>query len=108
MNLKLSFFLVFLLLSSLAIAHLDGGTDKIVNGNLVDFGYSPEKPIEKEPVTLSLSILDPKTKNLVTIENIWVRISRGEEVLFSAILQAEEDQVAFTHTFPEKGVYEIK
>ena len=98
-------FLLFILFSVSVNAHLDAGIDKEVGDFIVDFGYSPEVPVKGELTSLVFNLLD-KNRDPVEFTDGWVRISKGDKVMFSGIF-VSEPSVAFTYTFPDSGEYEI-
>jgi hypothetical protein len=104
-----SLFLFFILVYSYIVsAHLDGGEDKIIDGYLVDFGYSPKDLSANKPIELAFNLLDHKTKEVIEPDNVWVRIAEKDNVIFSAKLFPETKHISFLYTFPRGGTYEIK
>lgn len=101
-------FLILPFFLSSASAHLENGEDKTVNGYLVDFGYAPEKVIAGEPMNIAFNLVDPKTQQPIDPNNVWVRISSSDNIIFSGTFFPEAHHVLFTSTFPEAGDYEIK
>ena len=95
-------------IAGFAYAHgLGGGQDKVVGNYLIDLSYSPEEPVAGQNIQFGLSLLDNETKEIADFENAWVRISKGNEVLFASTLERTTSNVAsFLYTFTESGVYE--
>jgi hypothetical protein len=87
-------------------AHLDAGEDVVVDGYLLDFGYTPSKLVEGEKVILAFNLVDPETEDVLDYESLWVRIS-NEEVVFSGTFHVEENHVGFSYIFAESGEYKV-
>jgi len=100
---------IFIILISLPItyAHLDGGTDKTVNGYIIDFGFSPEHPKTTDKVTLAFNLVNATSEEVIEPTSVWVRISSSEEVVFAGTFHPETKHIAFTYIFPEANEYEI-
>lgn len=94
--------------SGLVYAHGGGGgQDKVVGNYLIDMGYNPEEPAAGQNTQFTLSLLNNETKEIFDFENVWVRISKGNEVLFASTLERIElDIASFLYTFTEPGAYE--
>jgi len=54
----INIFIIFMLLSPMAIAHLDNGEDREVGYYIVDFGYAPKMPTAQESVTIAFNLVD--------------------------------------------------
>jgi len=110
---KIFLWLCFLITFSLGVlnskieAHLDAGEDAVVDGYLVDFGYAPEALQAQKPAEIAFNLVDPETEQAIVFDNVWVRIARGEEIVFAGTLHQEIDHVVFSYTFPSGGNYEI-
>ena len=105
---NLMFFAVFTALTPIALSHLDGGEDKIVDSYLVDFGYSPKSPDIGDKVAMTFSLLNNTNREVIEPESAWIRISSSKEVVFAGTLKQESGNVAFTYKFPYAGDYIIR
>jgi hypothetical protein len=104
----LKYFLLFLIfLLPISIAHLEAGEDKVVGDYIIDFGYQPKDLTAEEAVVLAFTLQDKDTNEIVVPKNVWIRIAEGEKVIFTGILQPDQDQVLITYTFPRAAEYEI-
>ena len=101
------FFLV-LLMASAGFAHLDAGQDIVVGGYLADFGYSPANITAGQSAILTFNRGNATSEEALQPESVWVRISRGDDVLFAGTFAPQAGNVAFTYVFPEGGVYGVK
>ena len=92
-----------------AHAHgLGGGIDKVVDGYLIDFGYSPEELVSGANIQFTAGLVDNESKEIADFENVWVRISKANRVLFASTLEKSMSQDAsFLYNFSEPGIYEI-
>lgn len=97
----------FLLLVPIASAHLEGGTDMVKDGYVLDMGYDPAQPIAKEKTVLSFDLYDEETDEPEYPKDVWVRISFQDEIMFSGTIASPSGVALFTTTFPEGGEYEI-
>jgi len=97
-----------LILPVMASAHLDAGHDVVVDGHLIDFGYSPEFIEVGEPANFAFNLVDPDTEQPIEFESLWVRISSPERIVFVGSLFPElSGNVTFNYTFDEASVYVI-
>ncbi|MAF36051.1 hypothetical protein CL622_02945 [archaeon] len=100
--------LVGLCLITTSYGHLASGQDITVNEYLVDYGVSEEVVIEKETVSMSFALYNKTLDDPIYVDNVWVRISKEDSILFVGTIKAEDGPVFVTYQFPEKGLYEIK
>jgi hypothetical protein len=91
----------------LASAHLDAGQDTVINGYLIDFGYSPAHPNTINNTFINFNVLDNATQKKINITSMWIRISDTKKTVFSGTFKPENGNVAFQYTFPRKGNYVI-
>jgi hypothetical protein len=103
----MKYFIILLLLLPLTTAHLDSGEDIVKDGYLIDFGYSPEKPISDREVILAFNLVNDSTKEVIVPESVWIRFSQGDEIIFAGTFLPEAKHVNFINTFPEAGEYEL-
>jgi hypothetical protein len=96
-----------LLLVSISYAHLAGGEDKVVDGYLVDFGHDSEMLEAGKPVILAFNLVDDTTKSVIKPEDVWIRISSVDDVIFAGTFAPQPESVSFSYTFPAAGEYEI-
>lgn len=103
------FLLASVFTSESAAAHVGGGgQDKVVDGYLVDLGYDAEEPMASEQTRLTLMLLDNETKGVIDFENAWVRVAKGNDILFASTLErAMSDDVSFLYNFQEAGIHEV-
>ena len=83
--------------------------DKTVGGFLFEFGREPKEPIANERVIMSLSVHNSSTKEPLDIESLWIRISKGNEILFTSgdFRIKKEGPLFFGYAFKESGNYAI-
>jgi hypothetical protein len=96
---------LFLLSAPISLAHLATGMDKEVNGYLIDMGHDPESINAREPFTLMLTIANATTKEQLNPEKVWVRIVKGEQVVFAGTFAPEARTVSTMMSLPEGGIY---
>lgn len=96
------FITAILILSLPVCAHLDSGEDRTVGEYIVDFGYSPEKPVADESAAFAINIANKTSEEAIEADT-WVRISSPGKVLFAGTLADN----SFSFVFPEGGQYEI-
>jgi len=95
-------------ISSIAVsAHLDAGEDVTVNGYMIDFGYTPEKPLMNDKTILLFNLLNSTTNESLDPDHVWVRISDKNDVVFSGQFRPINKAVTFTFTFAKPGPYEV-
>ena len=97
-----------LILFPFATAHLDAGEDKVSNGYLIDFGYSPEKPATNDLVSLSLEIYEEETNALIVPSSVDIKISLNDETIFESSLQPDSGQILLKEKFLQGGDYNIE
>ena len=89
----------------LAAAHLDAGSDDVVNGFLIDFGYAPEFPAALNNTIMNFNLLDNATGNPINFTSLWIRISEGNKSIFAGSFSPSNENVNFLYTFPKGGNY---
>lgn len=107
-KLKKSLFIFLIIIFSLySFAHLDVGKDKVIDGYLIDFGYTPENPKVTDKVTMAFNLLNDTTKEIIEPTSVWIRISSSKEVVFAGTFHTEAQNVVFNYVFPYADDYEI-
>ena len=101
-------FFLMAVLASISFAHLDSGQDITVGSYLADFGYSPANITAGEEAILAFNLGNATTGEALQPESVWIRISKGDAVLFAGAFAPQAGNVAFTYVFPEGGVYGVK
>ena len=99
--------LAFLLLSSPASAHLAGGADVAADGFILHFGYDPEVLRAGETSTFVLGLEKEGAAETVTPDAIWVRVSRGDAIVFVGTLAPVNDNATMQTVLPEAGEHEV-
>jgi len=95
-------------LASISFAHLDSGQDITVGSYLADFGYSPVNITAGEEAILAFNLGNATTGEALQPESVWIRISKGDAVLFAGAFAPQAGNVAFTYVFPEGDAYRVK
>lgn len=106
----LPFILLFLLFSSLAVAHGYGNTQLVMSGeHRIELGMTEMPPQAGKRVGLSFSIDDPETNTPVAHEQASIRISKGNDIHFisDGFRLTNETALAMSFIFPDAGTYEI-
>jgi hypothetical protein len=99
---------IFLLvLGTLAEAHLDAGSDDVVNGYMIDYGYSPVEPNNQNSTFINFNVLDNATQKVVNITEVWVRISDEKKTVFAGSFKPTAGNVGFSFTFPHTGNFDM-
>lgn len=91
-------------------AHVAGASvEQVVDGRLVDIGYSPEVPRADEQIRLDFAIYKPDTREALPFTDIWVRIiDANDRLLFAGGLnKAEFGLTGLTYLFPTPGPYKV-
>jgi hypothetical protein len=99
--------LLFPLALMSAAAHLDAGSDDVVNGYLIDFGYSPKSIALGGPVYLNYNLLDNKTGDVVNFTSAWIRISQGSTIVYSGTLHPNQGNINMQLILPSSGTFEV-
>jgi len=99
--------IMMLLFIGLASSHLDGGSDVSVNGYLIDFGYTPDKPMANERTIILFNLLNASTNESIYPDRVWIRISENDTILFSGQFSPVAGSTTFTYTFSKPGDYSI-
>lgn len=99
--------ILLLLAASPASAHLAGGSDVVVDGYILDFGYDPAPANADGPVTLAFNMADERTKEAVSPDSVWVRIMRGGTVAFAGALEPADGSATVQLRLPDVGDYEV-
>ncbi len=83
--------------------------NKTVDGFLFEFGREPKEPTANGRVVMSLSVHNSSTKEPFDIESLWIRISKGNNVLFTSgdFRITAKGPMFFVYTFKESGTYAI-
>ncbi|MFQ5531704.1 MAG: hypothetical protein ACE5ES_03760 [Candidatus Nanoarchaeia archaeon] len=101
-------FVIILFSMNFLSSHLEGGSDKVVEAYIIDFGFSPKNPTENVPINIAFNLVNETTKELIEPEKVWIRITNKENIVFSGTFHPEAEHILFKYTFPKKGNYEIK
>ena len=99
---------IFIFIVPFSNAHLEGGSDVVVNGYLLDFGYEPANLEVGKNSILAFNLVNETTEEIIVPESVWVRISKGDKIFFAGTFFPEAKNVNFAYIFPEPGDYEIK
>lgn len=100
----------FIYLVSLALANGAGNEiTKIVNGFSFEFGMENKELKTNEKAIMSLIIHNATTGEILEIEGLWIRISKGNEIFFTAsdFKTRKDGGIFFSYTFKESGNYTI-
>lgn len=103
-------FIFFIYLVSLALANGAGNeVEKIANGFSFEFGMDKKELKTNEKAIMSLIIHNKTTGEILEIEELWIRISRDDEILFAAsdFKTRKDGGIFFGYTFKESGNYTI-
>ena len=104
------FAVLFFAIINIAIANGVGNEiKKTVGGFYFEFGIDPKEPKANEKVYMSLSFHNASTAKPIKIDNLWVRISKGNEILFTSgdFRIKQEGPLYFGYIFKESGNYAI-
>ena len=109
---KIIFLLVFAFLFTIGLAIANGAgnyVEKTINGFLFEFGIEPQEPKADQRAIMSLSVHNSSTKEPLNIEKLWIRISKGNEILFTSndFRIRADGPMFFGYTFKESGDYVI-
>ncbi len=96
-----------LLLIPASTAHLAGGEDVTKQGYTIDLGYEPETLRAGGKASFKLSLVNASSNEPVSYESAWIRITRGEEIIFSGTLSPTMSSVTFSTTLHESGDYNV-
>lgn len=115
LNQKFAVFVVALVVAVSApgvfiFGHEGGASvEQIVDGYLVDIGYSPEVLLSGEQTRFDFAIYDPETREEFDFTDIWVRILNEEDDLLFAggLNKAEFGLTGLTYLFSNPGPYEV-
>ncbi len=102
------FILLVLFIIPIATAHLAAGEDRVVGDYIVDFGYEPEKLTAGENAFFAVHLKNNDTEEVVQFTDVWVRISQGDAILFSGLLNPQSDVAEFSYYFSLSDHYDIK
>lgn len=117
---------VFLFIS-MAYAHLDSGSDDVVNGYFLDFGYSPKYLFADQGSFINLNILNYSNRKAINVSKVWVRITDNIQdnivrnsnnpasntpisnniIIFTGELKPEDGNIGIYYTFPHSGEYTL-
>ena len=98
--------LLFFLLLSPLVAHLEGGSDLEVGRWMIDFSYSSKTPQPKESITMMFNLVNKSTDTAVNTDSIWVKISKQNKLFFSGEIKSGNFGT-LTYLFPESGEYDV-
>lgn len=109
---KKTLILAVMILSAIAFVTANGvgnEIEKIVNGFSFEFGIDPKIPIANEKTTMSLSVHNASTGKALRVEDLWIRISKANEILFTSsdFRITEYGPMFFGYIFKESGNYTI-
>lgn len=110
MKQKILFFLFLLFFSSGVLGNGVGNYQKKeVSDYIFEFGIDPQQPVARQKTAMSVSVHEKQTDNVVEAENFWIRISNGEEIIFSStdLKTKKTGPIIFIFAFPEHGVYTL-
>ena len=102
--------ILFFTIINIAIANGVGNeVQKTVKGYYFEFGIDPKEPKANEKAYMSLSFHNASTAKPIKIDNLWVRISKGNEILFTSgdFRIKQEGPLYFGYIFKESGNYAI-
>ena len=88
-------------------AHLDAGSDEVINGYLIDFGYAPAQPTALNTTILNFNLLNNSTQQTINFTSLFIRISDSTHNIFAGTFKPSNDDVNFVFTFPKSGSYTI-
>jgi len=99
---------VFMLCGSVVSAHSEGASfEQVIDGYIVDIGYSPENIVAKTSVPFDFG-LNLSSGEEVLYESIWVRVSQDRNVFYAGgIHRSSVGATTMLYQFPEPGVYTL-
>lgn len=106
-NIALTSFILFICWSTTLLAHGSGASfERVVNGLKIDIGYDPEIIVSGDLQRFDFELFDSKD-NEVDFEDVWVKISEGDErvVFASGIIKGDINGARMSYTFPKEGKY---
>ncbi len=99
---------VFLVMPLFVRAHLAEGQDIHHGSYIVDVGYDPKIPIEGESTTFAFNLAQAESGKAVLPTDVWVRIMKGESLVFSGTFKPQPANVTLSYTFPSAGDYDVR
>ena len=102
--------IAFICLVTIVLANGVGNEiKKTVDGFSFEFGIDPKEPKANEKAIMSLSVHNTSTGEALKIEDLWIRTSKGNEILFTSndFKISESGPMFFGYTFKESGEYDI-
>ena len=96
-----------IILSDIAVGHLEVGEDKTIDGYLVNFGYDPAKLQAEQKTVFAINLVNGTTGEAISPDKVWIRISSSKDSVFAGNFNPENSNVAFTYTFPYADKYDI-
>lgn len=102
--------LVVLLFPGIALAHGDTPfLEEVVNGHLVDIGYTSGTPSSGEAVLFDFSLLEPTSRERIPFSYVWVKVQNAEDtvVLATGIHNARFGGPRLSYVFPAEGKYTV-
>ena len=110
MKTALTLMIFFILLLDTITANGVGNTvEKIVDGFSFEFGMDPKEPKADEKVSMSLSVRNATTGKWLEVEDLWMRISKDDKVLFASnnFRIRADSPMFFDYVFKDGGDYLI-
>ena len=97
-----------LFLPGLLLAHEKGESfEEIINGYLIDIGYSELVFITKTPIRFDFRLLDNE-KRPVSFDSVWVQVERPDNLMFAGRLEVSDMQTSsFLTSFSDPGTYTL-
>jgi hypothetical protein len=90
-------------------AHGTGASfERVVDGMLIDIGYSPEEITVATPVPFDFALVDAETDESVSYSDIWVRVYQDRNVFFASSIHKQRlGATTMLFQFPEPGTYTL-
>lgn len=98
---------IFLIPQGEVRAHGSGASfEEVVDGVLIDIGYSPVDISAQTPVPFDFSIADAVSGDTLPYSDIWVRVHKGRETFFAGgIGKSAVGATTMLFQFPKAGMY---
>ncbi len=109
MRLTLPLILIVILTANVVANGVGNEVKKRVDDLVFEFGIDPKEPKANELVTISLFVHNESSKEFIGINDLWIRISKGDKILFSSLdfRIKKENPLFMNYIFPENGNYTI-
>ncbi len=109
---KIVFMLTSVFLFTIGVVLANGVGNEIkkeVDGFSFEFGIDPKEAKAGEKATMSLSIHNATTGEPLEINDLWIRISKGDKIFFTSndFRIKPYGPMFFGYIFEEKGTYTI-